>query len=47
MWREYLTVLAAWVGDDMQRRERVVSAAELTFSVLEQWLAPLSAEDAA
>lgn len=47
MWRDYLTTLTAWVGEDAQRREQVVSAAELTFAALEQWLAPLTTENAA
>lgn len=47
MWRDYLTTLAGWVGDDAQRCERVVAAAEVTFNALERWLAPLSREDAA
>ncbi len=47
MWRDYLAYLSAWVGDDDLRADQVVAAAAHTFDSLEQWLAPLSAEDAA
>ena len=47
MWRDYLTTLTGWVGGDTHRSEQVVSAAELTFGALEQWLAPLAQGHAA
>jgi len=47
MWREYLAVLAEWVGDDTDRHAQVVAAGVGTFTALEQWLAPLADEDAA
>ena len=47
MWREFLAVLAAWVGDDPTRQARVISAGVGTFTALEHWLAPLAGEDAA
>jgi heme oxygenase len=47
MWRSYLCCLDDWVGTDEARRDGVLAASLATFTALEAWLSPISAEAAA
>ena len=42
-WHDYRDVLTTWVGDDHTRADDVVAAAQETFQVLADWLAPAAA----